>query len=319
MPMLPWVKRHILQAATFHLAYSVPGTCNMKWSHPDSTVAATPRAEVACVVCARRDWIEQRFRVYLWREADGSTRLSELTHAPKGKEEMLTSGGHLCFGNRDVVNEYLDAAKYAERMRILPEEHLYASSVIHPASPSMSWLLHTRRVAVQEDSRQPRASAAAESGGDGGAAQPVRGTRNFAGVGDPDELAWICYDRTDCLCKPDEHIEMPEYALANLLFLGRLLALLQKHDTLGLHMMLSLGRPCFRKLLLGKGEKDERESGLLGNHVLLSQPAAKLDDVLPPSGESLSESFVALFGSSPEEVSKCQLLKVHREEYVTLV
>ena len=67
MPMLPWVKRHILQAATFHLAYSVPGTCNMKWSHPDSTVAATPRAEVACVVCARRDWIEQRLCVHLWR------------------------------------------------------------------------------------------------------------------------------------------------------------------------------------------------------------------------------------------------------------
>ena len=79
MPMLPWVKRHILQAATFHLAYYVPGTRNMKWSHPDSTVAATPRAEVACVVCARRDWIEQRFRVHLWRESDGSTRLSELT------------------------------------------------------------------------------------------------------------------------------------------------------------------------------------------------------------------------------------------------
>ena len=133
--------------------------------------------------------------------------------------------------------------------------------MINPASPSMEWLLHTRRVPMQEDSRQPRASVAAESGGDGGAAQPVRGTRNCVGVGDPDELAWTCYDCANCLCKPDEHIEMPEYALANLLFLGRLLALLQKHDTLGLRMLLSLGRPCFRKLLLGKGAKDEGESG----------------------------------------------------------
>ena len=172
---------------------------------------------------------------------------------------------------------------------------------------------------MQEDSRQPRASSVAESTDDVGAAQSVRETRPCAGVGDPDELAWICYDCANCLCKPDEHIEMPEYALANLMFLGRLPALLQKHDTLGLRMLLSLGRPCFRKLVLGKGAKDERESGLLGNHVLLSQPAAKLDDVLPPSGESLSDSFVALFGSSPEEVAKCQLLKVHREAYVTLV
>ena len=125
---------------------------------------------------------------------------SELTHAPRGKEEMLTSAGHLCFGNRDVVNECLDAAKYAERMPMLPKEHLYASSVIHPACPSMSWLLHTRRVPMQEDSRQPRASAAAESGGDGGAAQPVRGTRNCAGVGNPDELAWIYVTTAPTVC-----------------------------------------------------------------------------------------------------------------------
>ena len=112
---------------------------------------------------------------------------------------------------------------------------------------------------------------------------------------------------------------MPEYALANLLFLGRLHALLQKHDTLGLRLLLCLRRPYFRKLLLGKGAKEEREEGLLGNHVLLSQPAAQLGDVLPPSGESLSNNFVALFGKSVEEVAKCQILKVHREAYVTLV
>ena len=63
LPMLPWVKRHILQSASFHLAYSVRGTKNLKWSHPDSFVAAMPRAEVPCVLCARKDWIEQRFRM----------------------------------------------------------------------------------------------------------------------------------------------------------------------------------------------------------------------------------------------------------------
>ena len=113
---------------------------------------------------------------------------------------------------------------------------------------------------MQENSRQPRES---------GAGQPVGEACNCAGVGDSNELAWICYDCANCLCKQDKYIEMPKYALANLLFLGRLPALLQKHDTLGLRMLLCLGRPCFRKLLLGRGAKEERESGLLGNHVLL--------------------------------------------------
>ena len=83
--------------------------------------------------------------------------------------------------------------------------------------------------------------------------------------------------------------------------------------------MLCLGPPRFRKLLLGKGSKEERESGLLGNHVLLSQPAAKLGDVLPPTADSLGQNFVALFGRSPEQVQKCQILKVHRQSYLTLV
>ena len=68
--------------------------------------------------------------------------------------------------------------------------------------------------------------------------------------------------------------------------------------------------------MLVKGKKEEREKELLSNHVLLSQPAAQLGDVLPPSAESLSNNFVALFGRS--QVQKCQILKVHRQAYVTL-
>ena len=102
-------------------------------------------------------------------------------------------------------------------------------------------------------------------------------------------------------------MKMPEYALANMLFLGRLHPLLQKHGTLGLRLLLGLGIPCFRKLLLGKGNKEEREGALLGNHVLLSQPPAQMGDVLPPSAESLSDNFVALFGR--------QLSKLKSEKY----
>ena len=75
----------------------------------------------------------------------------------------------------------------------------------------------------------------------------------------------------------------------------------------------------FSEIIFGKGNKEERESGLLGNHVLLAQAAAQMGDVLPPSAESLSNNFVALFGRSPEQVEKCQILKVNRQAYVALV
>jgi len=59
--LLPWVKRHILEAATFHLTYSVPGSFSLKLSHPEAFLIAKERSEVACVVCARKDWLESRF------------------------------------------------------------------------------------------------------------------------------------------------------------------------------------------------------------------------------------------------------------------
>ena len=68
---------------------------------------------------------------------------------------------------------------------------------------------------------------------------------------------------------------MPEYALANDLWLGRLPVDLQ-NGSLGLRMLLGLGRACFRKLLLSKGQKDTLQSGFTGNHILISQASASL-------------------------------------------
>jgi hypothetical protein len=107
-PLLPWVKRHMLESATFHLTYSVPGSFSLKWSHPEAFLVAKERSEVACVVCARKDWLESRFTVYLWREATGSSTLAELQHVTEaGKSELLTCGQYLCFGNRDLIDNLL--------------------------------------------------------------------------------------------------------------------------------------------------------------------------------------------------------------------
>ena len=86
---------------------------------------------------------------------------------------------------------------------------------------------------------------------------------------------------------------MPPAALANLLWLGRELALCQS-ASVGTRMLSCLGRPVWRKLILGKGDKDEQEKGIGGNCILLAQ-ARPHDFVasLPPKLEELQESFVA--------------------------
>ena len=39
-PLLPWVKRHMLESATFDLTHSVPGSFSLKWSHPEAFLIA---------------------------------------------------------------------------------------------------------------------------------------------------------------------------------------------------------------------------------------------------------------------------------------
>ena len=307
-PLLPWVKRHILQSATFHLTYSIPGSFSLKWSHPDPFNAAMVRSEVACVVCARKDWLENRFRVYLWRQATGSKSYAELRHNDSGDSQLLTRGEHLCFGSREKIDEHLGTMQYHQLMPLIPQDHLYASSAIHPEDATMSWLLHSRRVPLLPNSRQvPTCSA-----------ERPASQWPCAGVGDPDAVAWICYGCATCLCVEDKLIKMPEDALANLLWLGRLHPLLQ-NATLGLRLLLGLGRPCFRKLLLGRGKIGDREAGLTGNHVLVSQAPDNMSDELPPASSQLSEHFVVIFGQSVEDLRKCQILTVRRDSYKTLV
>ena len=102
----------MLESATFHLTYSVPGSFSLKWSHPEAFLAAKERCEVACVVCARKDWLESRCTVYLWRTADGSSSYAELKHGDHGNSQLLTNGEHLCFGNKDLIDKFLNTKHY---------------------------------------------------------------------------------------------------------------------------------------------------------------------------------------------------------------
>ena len=42
----------------------------MGWSEGQSLTTAEQRQEMGCAICARKDWLEHRFRVYLWREPE---------------------------------------------------------------------------------------------------------------------------------------------------------------------------------------------------------------------------------------------------------
>ena len=137
------------------------------------------------------------------------------------------------------------------------------------------------------------------------------------GIGDPDQTAHICVYAAVCLCAEEKFIKMPEFALANDLWLGRERTALQS-ASLGLRMLLGLGRACFRKLLLGKGQKETLQSGFTGNHILISQASATLAEALPPSSTHLKDSFVVIFGQDTDDLRKCQLLTVQREAYKAL-
>ena len=124
---------------------------------------AVPRQEVGCAICARKDWLEHRYRVYVWRKpgaaATDTGGLPEtVLQNPSPEEELggavaepilLDSGqsklygrtmseGCFCLGNAQAVNRLLATSRYATLMPLIPEEELYASSIQHPRHPAMT-------------------------------------------------------------------------------------------------------------------------------------------------------------------------------------
>ena len=136
----------------------------------------------------------------------------------------------------------------------------------HPSLPHMRWLIHTKRVPVLQ--RAP--------------AQVGAGRPPCAGVGDPEQTAWLCHECASHLCRSDP--KMPPQALANWFWGGRLHPL-YKDLTMATRTLLGLGRAVMRLVLLKPRDKtDEVEKGLVGNTILVAQPAPQqILSTLPPS------------------------------------
>jgi hypothetical protein len=251
--------------------------------------------------------------VYLFREPEKATleqdqdevvqdELDEETGRQKLYSRTMNDGCY-CLGSAEAVNKFLATSRYAQLMPSIPEEELYASSIQHPSHPDMIWLLHTRRV--------PCLSTV-----DSHVALDPR----CAGIGDINETVWCCKDCINALCRPNaKQIAMPPPALANLLWLGREHPLAQT-ASLGTRLLSCLGRPVWRKLILGRGDKDDLQQGINGNSILLAQARpGHLAASLPTPTEGLQDTFVVLFSRSIEEVKKAKMLVVHRQDFIDLV
>ena len=125
------------------------------------------RCRVACAVCARLGWSEERSLLHLWRSASalasGTALLREGLVGPgdggRVEEESAPSGlprdAAARRRPRDVVAYLLSPERYAGRWRFdrpngaaggIPLEELRRSSVRDPDDPTRGWLLHRKVV-----------------------------------------------------------------------------------------------------------------------------------------------------------------------------
>ncbi len=224
----------------------------------------------------------------------------------------------------EKVDKFLAVARYADRWPLIPRGELYGSSVQHPGNAAWRWLLHTRRVPLRKEA--PLSTLCA------GAVEPMAEARDdvalperdmseaveegavaCAGEGLTKGVAWLCMECRDDLCCNSPRL--PKFSLANDFWIGR------EHPeyqnlSMATKWLLSLGRACYTKILLGKGAPETRAQGLTGNTIFLAQPnpgQALLQ--LPPATDALVDSVVVAFTRSVDELEKARFLQVSREEY----
>ena len=174
-----------------------------------ATQEAMLRREEACAVCAVKDWLENRFEVYLFAEATSTTtwmkqyyRTSNEDLDSEDDEEnssrsiakdpargilFLEESGAFCFGPKEKIHAILDVQRYVAQWPLVPVEELHASAIQHPDDLNMRWLLHTRRIKCIPPNDVPQLA-------DKDALPPS------AGIGDKSASVWCCKRCVESLC-----------------------------------------------------------------------------------------------------------------------
>ena len=109
------------------------------------------RQIVACAVCAVKDWIDDFYPCYMWKDPPASASAGasehdddddtdeEEEHAsahPKGPQ-LRDDDGFCYFGPAEKIHELLDVNLYVPVVPLAPLEELHASSVQHPRLQTM--------------------------------------------------------------------------------------------------------------------------------------------------------------------------------------
>ena len=142
-----------------------------------------PRRDVACVVCAQKGWLNTRFPCFLWKtcpskatrvqaaglheeqDSDESSagECNENRRPSRTASKFCGEDGVYYFGDAHEIDKLLSVEAYHESLPTISLQELHASAVQHPRFPNMRWLLHSRRVPLKEDTRQPRVDVAADA------------------------------------------------------------------------------------------------------------------------------------------------------------
>ena len=152
------------------------------------------------------------------------------------------------------MDKLLSVREYARRWPKIPKHELWASSVPHPHKPEWRWLLHTCRMRLNELGR------------------PML---DVDGKADP---VWACHECcTNLSGKEPRQVYMPEYALANDNWIGRMPFPFAPEGK-PLHEMevksLARGRMCVNKIIAEperSGPRQGRQGGLRGNIIAFPQ------------------------------------------------
>ena len=108
-----------------------------------------PRQELACAVCAVKDWRENRYRVKLFGEAIGTTTWAKFFYGTELQEDvvddlvdaegdrsggarpargslLIADDGIFCVGPRQKVHALLDVRRYVSEWHLIPVTELHA-------------------------------------------------------------------------------------------------------------------------------------------------------------------------------------------------
>ena len=295
------------------------------------------RQIVACAVCAIKDWIDDFYPCYMWKDPPASACVGapehddehdtdeEEEHARTHQKgpELRDENGFCYFGPAEKIHELLDVNLYVPFVPLAPLEELHASSVQHPRFQTMRWLLNTRRVPISRAADEANATERTDGATERAPADAVGGATEHAksrcaGIGNPDEPVWICHHCASHLCSAQPR--MPRQALSNCNWGGREHPKYQ-NLSMATKSLLGLVKLIMRMVLLKPTDNtDESEKALVGNTILVAQPSPMMIAAeLPPSEEEQATYFNVVYGAGTSEhasskLSKKKALTIDRQE-----